>query len=186
MLNHEQFKGLMAGVHESLAAGKPGGFTVTTETGEEPEHGVVVAMAGGEVKVPNQEATGERAHRYASKFATPLKRPGHYMGAWAPAKDEKDHGDTYFDTSQVIHNPDDARLEMMMQHQKAAWDLDSDYEIHNHMRAAPKWRDRRLVPGPGVDDKTSRHLAENLRKASRRPSLAADEASMWRTGRPVK
>lgn len=133
MLSGTQFQGLSRQLRTS------GGFTVDTNTGDQPTSGIVVSQEGTRERLVNAQAS-HLAH-FAKRNETALGQPDTYMGGWdsGPALSRHSHVDV-LDVSKVIpdhprgHHVAEAHARMHNERQEAAYDITSGKTINN-----PKW-----------------------------------------------
>jgi hypothetical protein len=172
-LSKRQFAQLAEDLHPK--GEEDSGFTIKHSTGYRPTHGVAVALAGGERELEPHERTPAAIEQYVSQHGPSLSQRGVYLGGWAPGTASPFHGTATLDNTRIVRNRHRAVDEVVMQNQKAGWDLDEDAPINNVYRQVPT-----TFQEPAGFDRPQfeRDVADLYRKARGRRSLAADEASV--------
>jgi len=170
-LSRDQFEQL---ARDIMPHGKEsGGFTVNPRTGERVGEGWAVSLAGAEHSEPLEGLTPEKIKQYHDEHRATLRQPGVHLGGYGPAEGELRHGTGQIDHSQVTGSKKRAIRTMLEEDQDSAYDLGTGEMVHN------LFRDTTKIPNvtPGVDRaKASRGIAENMRKAVGKSSIAAQEA----------
>lgn len=152
MLSKEQFKGMVAKLHDP----EDGGFSVDINTGKSPEGGFMVARTGNEVSVDAASITPSHLRDYAQNRQDELSKPSAYFGGWH----DRDRGKIDLDVAQ--HIPDssavaskygdnvahaDARTSALdlsvARNQRAAFDLTTFKDLPNPDFKEPKSGERR-------------------------------------------